>query len=86
MAGDVIHRWMARTIAQQLGKVVESATAPFQNALCMQDGCECIAHALQSLTELDPEAIVLSIDGISAYDLISREAMLSGLEAIQCRS
>ena len=79
MAGDVIRRLVARTIAQQLGKVVESATAPFQYALSTRAGCECIAHALQFLTELDPEATALSIDGISAYDLISRKAMLSGL-------
>ena len=82
VAGDVIRGLVARTIAQQLGKVVESATAPFQYALSTRAGCECIAHALQSLTELDPEATVLSIDGISAYDLISRKAMLSGLAKV----
>ena len=31
-------------------------------------------------TELDPETIVISIDGIGAYDTISREAMLRGLQ------
>ena len=34
---------------------------------------------LQSITDLDPEATVISIDGIGAYDLISRNAMLEGL-------
>ena len=29
-------------------------------------GCECIAHMLQGLTELNPRATVVSIDGISA--------------------
>ena len=42
-------------------------------------GCECVAHALQAMTDLDPEAKILFVDGISAYDLISRRAMLSGL-------
>ena len=28
VSGDVIRRWTARTIAQQLGKAVEAATAP----------------------------------------------------------
>ena len=42
-------------------------------------GCECVAHALQGLTDLDPEATVLSIDGISAYDFISWRAMLTAL-------
>ena len=30
------------------------------------------AHVLQGLTELDPETTVTSIDGIGAYDTISR--------------
>ena len=40
VAGDVIRRLTARTIAQQLGKVVEAATAPFQCALSTRAGCE----------------------------------------------
>ena len=38
-----------------------------------------MAHAVQAMTDLDPEATILSIDGISVYDLISRRAMLPGL-------
>ena len=37
------------------------------------------AHAIQSLTDMDTRATVLSIDGISAFDLISRAAMLDGM-------
>ena len=42
-------------------------------------GCECIAHALQALSDADPEATILFLDGISAYDSISRVAMMRGL-------
>ena len=42
-------------------------------------GCECISHVLQGLTELDHNATVVSIDGIGAFDLISRGAMLQVL-------
>ena len=42
-----------------------------------------MAHALQAVSELDPEATVVSVDGISAYDLISRRAMLSGLAGVE---
>ena len=66
VVGDVVRRLVGRTIAQQL---MEGATAPFQYALSTKAGCECVAHALQALSELNPEATVLSIDGISAYDL-----------------
>ena len=39
-------------------------------------GTECVAHALQALSELDPRATIVSIDGVSAFDLISRRAMM----------
>ena len=56
----------------------------------LRAGSECIAHVIQGLTELNPEATVLSIDGISAHDQISRAAMMDGLfslcggEAVPC--
>ena len=83
MAGDVVRRLVSRTIAQQLSAAVETATAPHQYALSTKAGTECIPHVLQSLTELHPEATATSIDGIGAYDLISREAMLQGLARLE---
>ena len=79
MSGDILRRLVARTIARQIAKKVEAATAPFQYALSTKAGCECVAHVLQSLTDLSPEVTVTSIDGVGAYDLISRNAMLEGL-------
>ena len=73
VAGDVVRRLVARTISQQLGPEVEQATSPYQYAMSTRAGCECIAHALQGLTELDPHATVTSVDGISAFDMISRQ-------------
>ena len=52
-------------MSQQLMDSVQRATAPYQYAMSTKSGCECIAHALQGLTELDPRATVMSIDGIS---------------------
>ena len=71
-----------KTIAQQLGPAVKAATAPYQCALSTRVGCECIAHAFQAVTELDQEATVTTIDGIGAYDSISRRAMLLGLDRV----
>ena len=42
-------------------------------------GTVCVAHALQVLTELDAQATVVSIDGVGAYDSMSRNAMLEAL-------
>ena len=79
VAGDVEDRKLvSKTIVWQLTAAVETATGPHQCALSTKAGAECIAHMLQSLTELYPEATVTS-NGISAYDLISREATLQGL-------
>ena len=76
VVGDILRRLVARTIAKQVSKQAEAATAPFQYVLSTKAGCECVVHILQTSTDIDPEATVMSIDG--AYDLISRNAMLEG--------
>ena len=74
---------MARTMSQQMMEEVQAATAPFQYAMPTKSGCECIANALQGLTEMSPRATVMSIDGISAHDLVSRHAMLQSLKDLE---
>ena len=69
-------------MAQQLSKVVEAATSPFQYALSTRAGCECVAHTLQALCEINLETTVVSVDGISAYDAVSRRTMLEGLHSV----
>jgi hypothetical protein len=85
VSGDVFRRLVARTLAQQLATDFESACAPFQYALSTRAGAECVAHALRAATELDPSATVLSIDGIGAFDHVSRQAMLSELAKLPVR-
>ena len=53
VVGDIIRRLFAKTIAKQVSKKAESATAPFQYALSTKAGCECVAHILQSMTDVD---------------------------------
>ena len=68
-------RFLYRTMSQQLMEAVQVATSPFQCAMSTKSGCE-----------MDPRATVMSIDGISAYDLISRQAMMQGLRDVFGRS
>ena len=82
VAGDIIRRLVACTVAQQLSPVVERVTTPFQYAMTTRAGTECVAHALQALTEADPTATLMSLNGVSAFDLTSRRAMLESLAAI----
>ena len=80
---DILARLVARTVAQQMSDVVEAAIAPYQYALSTRAGTECIAHILQTLTEVNPRTTVLSIDGIGAFDLISRKSMLEALMRVE---
>ena len=82
VVGDTLRRLVARTIAQQIGDAVERAT-PFQCALKTRAGCECVSHMFQTLLDLDPRATILSVDGVGAFDLISRNAMMAGLSHLE---
>ena len=79
LVGEILRRLVFRLIAQSLGSALKTATAPHQCALTTRSGWESIAHALQGLTDLDPEATVMSIGGVGAFDLVSRASMLSVL-------
>ena len=61
VAGDIMRRLVARTMSHQLSKAVESATAPFQYAMTTRAGTECIAHALQALTESNPQYTIMTV-------------------------
>ena len=76
VVGDILRRLVAKTMAKQVSKEAVTATAPFQYALSTKAGCECVAHMLQSITDLDPEATVISIHGIWGVrsDLQERDA------------
>ena len=76
VAGDMVRRLVTRTIAQQIRGPVERVTSPLQYALSTRAGTECVTHAIPAIIDADPRATVLSVDGISAYDTISRAAML----------
>ena len=62
------------SIARQIAPAVQEATSPFQHALTTNAGGECVAHAMQSLTDPDSRATMLSVGGIGAFDVISRAA------------
>ena len=80
VVGDVVRRLVAKTMAKQLMTRFEAATKPFQHALATRAGSESIAHAVQVATDMDPRATVLSIDGVGAFDLISRRTMMCAVQ------
>ena len=74
--GDVFRRLVSRTLAQQFAEQFKQACAPFQYALSTRAGPEALVRAA---TEADPRTTILGIDGVGAYDHISRASMLGGL-------
>ena len=75
-------RLVARTLAKQFAKDFETECAPFQYALSTRAGTDCVGHMVRAATDADAAATVLSVDGIGAYDHISRSAMLERLNRI----
>ena len=56
-----------------------SECAPLQCALSTRAGTDCVGHFLRAATDADPQATILSVDGVVAYDHVLRPAMLERL-------
>ena len=80
--GTSFRRLIAKTLARQFGKVVESTCAPFQFALSTRAGTDCVGHPVRVMTDADPDATILSIDGVGAYDHVLRSAMMNKLHDV----
>ena len=78
---DVFRRLVGRTLAQQFSGHFNTFCAPFQYALSARAGTEALARAVRIATEASGRTTVLSIDGVGAYDHISRSCMLQGLQS-----
>ena len=61
---------------------LDAATGPFQFALQTHAGTDSLAAMLRAAVELDPRATVVSLDGRSAYDTISRSVLRSFVAAL----
>ena len=79
VVGDFLRRLVARSLAQHYASDFDAKCHPFQYALSTRADTEALIHTLQLTTELDPSQTILSVDGIGAYDHVSRASMLQGL-------
>ena len=77
--GDVLRRVVSRCLAQMFATNIHAACSPHQFALSTRAGTGAIIHALNTATQHNTATTVLSIDGVGAYDTISRTSMLHGL-------
>ena len=79
VVGDTLRRLVSRCMAQQYASTFQAACQPHQYALSTRAGTEAIVHALTTLSQTDPNYTILSVDGIGAFDNISRNSMLQEL-------
>ena len=82
VVSDFLHRLVARSLARQYAAPIQEACSPHQFTLSTRSGTDSVVHALSVATELDPTATIVSVDGVGAFDTISRTAMLRGLQPV----
>ena len=70
--GDTFRRLVGRTLARLYAPALQRATLPFQFGLSTRAGTEAVHRCLQVATELDPQATILSLDAVGAFDHVSR--------------
>ena len=80
--GDVFRRLVSRTLAKSWADTFDHATRPFQHALQARAGTDALAAQVRSALSLRPDAVLVSLDGRSAYDSMSRVAFLSKLREV----
>ena len=80
--GDVFWRLVSRALAQQAAEKFNAATQPYQYALQTRAGTDCLAALLRTASELNEDSIVISLDGVGAYDHVSRAAFMTKLREV----
>ena len=70
--GIVSPRLVAKCLSRQFISEVEKVCAPYQFAMSIRAGTDCVGHAIRATTDHNPRTTVLSIDGVGAYDHVSR--------------
>eukprot|EP00973_Karenia_brevis_P016435 2251569-Karenia_brevis.AAC.1 len=70
VAGSVLRRVVCRAVATQIGEAFLQTMAPYQYALRTRAGTDALAHAIRSLIDHDPDAVVVSLDWVGAFDRV----------------
>ena len=79
VAGAVLRRLTCKAVAQQFSEELLRATEPWQYALSTRAGTDCVGHSIRAMTDFDADLTVLSVDGVGAYDHVSRARMFEEL-------
>ena len=80
--GDAFRRLVSRTLAKEWAATFDRATRPYQFALQARAGTDALATHVRAALALRPDAVLVSLDGRSAYDCMSRAAFLAKLHEV----
>ena len=80
--GDVFRRLVSRTLAKEWAQTFDQATRTYQFALQARAGTDALAARIRAALATRPDAVVVSLDGRSAYDCMSRAAFLGKLRQV----
>ena len=83
VADSVLRRLVCRAVASQHSDAFLERTFPFQYALQTKAGTDTLAMALRFITDTDPDAVIVSLDGVGAFDHVKRAAFFSKLLACE---
>jgi len=79
--GDVFRRLVSRALAKGWAATFDRATRPYQFALQTRAGTDALAAHVRVALDQDPNQVLVSLDGRSAYDSISRASFLTALKS-----
>ena len=80
-AGDTFRRLVGKCLARQFADPFRQAAGPGNFGLSTRCGTDGLVHLARALLEADPEQTILCIDGVGAFDHVSRARMFERLAA-----
>ena len=78
-SGDAFRRLVAKTLAKQFQGSLREAVWPHNFGIYDRSGTDAASHLIRYLTDAHPDKVLSSIDGVGAFDHVSRTRMFEQL-------
>ena len=76
-AGDTFRRLVSKALARQFSTEFRAAVSPANFGLSDRSGTHGLVHLPRSLAEMDPSNTIINIDGVGAFDHVSRARIMT---------
>ena len=80
-SGDTFRRLISKCITRQKQEVLRALVEPHNFGISFKSGTDSLIHLLQYLLDEDPSLVLLSIDGVGAFDHVCRARIFDELHA-----